>query len=329
MREIIVNGGAEQTQAWLFAGFGAYSTLSANNGTRSLKVESFKSSIGVPPPDDNSIVRQRDLRLEFGATYTPTFAVNLYTSNGTSNLFLDFDVGDGVYAPFATATMASFGPYWKLWKPGTFVALGTVGRIRFRTVTLPADGLVTWLVDDVSVLGDVMAIKLAERAVDAVVTQLQSSLGTELGLIDTDRADGVTLTVPPNDAYYNHPRSEIAGTHDVVVEVFENSFDFTNPRTDPASQRAWYTIPITVRITCFGRNGESADTMTDRGRRYGTGAFNVFNKNYRLGGTDAAVKHILVNSYTPYWESEGEDENMVLKHQVTLQTEVRCEETQI
>lgn len=172
-----------------------------------------------------------------------------------------------------------------------------------------------------------MAIKLAERAVDALVDLLQSNMSTELTAIDTDRGDGVTLAAPTADYYYKYPKAVIAG-QGCHVEVFETGFDFTNQYTDPANQRAVYTLPVTIRITYLNRDGDNANTMATRGRRYATAAFNCVTKNYDIDETDAALKVATVVGVTTHWDQEGEDSQKVFKMQTAISVEVVCEETQ-
>jgi hypothetical protein len=172
-----------------------------------------------------------------------------------------------------------------------------------------------------------MAVKLAERAVDAVVAILLANLATELTAIDTERADGITMAAPIAAQYYKRPKAEISGAT-CHVEVFEGGFDFFNPYIDVDAQRAAYELPMTVRITFFNREGEDADTMMVRMRRYAAGVFNVLNKNATLGGSDDAIKIAAVDRVDPHWETEGEDADKIQKVQTTFDVSVKCEEVQ-
>ena len=172
-----------------------------------------------------------------------------------------------------------------------------------------------------------MAVKLAERGVGAIVTLLQDELGTELGLIDTDRGDGITMAVPATAQYYTYPKAEIAGGT-VHVEVFEGSIEFLNPYVDVDAQRAVYHLPVTVRVTHFNRQGESAASMMLRSQRYATGVFNVFNKNPLLKSADAAIQIGVAEGVDPAWEFDGEDVDKIIKTQVTIPIRLRCEEVQ-
>jgi hypothetical protein len=68
--------------------------------------------------------------------------------------------------------------------------------------------------------------------------------------------------------------------------------------------------------------------MAKRMRRYEAGVFNVFNKNITLGGTDDALKLVVVERVVPHWDTEGEDSDKVAKVQLTFDINVKCEEVQ-
>jgi len=175
-----------------------------------------------------------------------------------------------------------------------------------------------------------VAVKLAERAVNAVIAQLQADLATELAAIVTERADSDTLTAPATANYYNRPKAEIAGgTTESHIEVFEGEVDFNNPYTDAAAERFTYEVPITVRLTVFNRDGALAPPMATRMRRYGVGIANVFNKNHDLGGTDSAIQAIRVDSVRAHWDENNPDDGAgKIKVQTVVETTVKCEETQ-
>jgi hypothetical protein len=127
--------------------------------------------------------------------------------------------------------------------------------------------------------------------------------------------------------YYNHPQPVITGAS-AHVEIFESSFEFTNPYVDSDSQRAVYNIPITVRVTWFNRDGDTRETMVTRGRRYSAGVFNVFNKNPTLADSDDATQLGVVERVTPAWEGIDEPEPGTFKGSIVLECEVKCEENQ-
>ena len=244
-----------------------------------------------------------------------------------AELTVQVDAGDGVYVEHGARSTTVDD--WVMWNLGGFTALGTTGRIRIRCSNLSHNDH-GWHVDDVLLVDTEVdvAVKLAERAIDAVVTLLQANLATELTAIDTERADSVTTAAPANAQYYKRPKAEIAGAT-VHVEVYESSFDFVNPYTDADAQRAVYEIPLTVRVTCFNRNGvDPANAMMKRMRRYATGVFNVINKNYTLDDSDDATQVGTVEGVDPHWEFEGEDADKVRKVQAVVRVNVRCEETQ-
>ena len=171
-----------------------------------------------------------------------------------------------------------------------------------------------------------MAVKLAERAVDALVTLYQAQLATELAAIVTERADLLTLTAPDSGNYYKREKAEIAGatTH---IEVFDGGYEFDNPYTDSDAQRAAYTLPVTVRLTCFNRDSADADEMETRRRRYQAGLFNVINKNRAIDATDDAIKIGAVRA-VPDPAGERDDDGNVVSFQVSIELEITCEEVQ-
>jgi hypothetical protein len=170
-----------------------------------------------------------------------------------------------------------------------------------------------------------MAVKLSERAVDAVVTLYQAQLSTELTAIYNDRGDSVSLAVPPNANYYKREKAEISDGQ-AHIEVFDGGFEFENPYSDSDAQRAVYVIPLTVRLTYFNRAGLDADAMELRRRRFQVGLFNVVNKNRSIDASDDAVQ-IGVVTGVPDPAIEREDGN-VIKFQVSVNVDVRCEEIQ-
>jgi len=184
-------------------------------------------------------------------------------------------------------------------------------------------------VDDVKYLqgADAVAVKLAERGVDAVVSALQTYLPTELTAIDTERADSITMAAPANANYYKRPKAEIAGAT-AHVEVYESGFDFANPYTDSGDSRAVYSLPVTVRLSYFNRDGGDRDEMVTRMRRYSAGVFNAISKNNSLGDSDDATQIAGVDSVTPPWESITEAQPGTFKGEITLQLTVKCEEVQ-
>lgn len=256
-----------------------------------------------------------------------TYDVACYVKRpaGPGGIRCRYDPGDG--STNILATKSSGSGAWALWEVGSFVALGTTGWLRFDSL-ITDDGK-SWFMDEVTFtgVGSAVAVKLSERAVDAVVSLLQANLATELTAIDTDRADGVTMAAPANAQYYKRPKSEVAGAT-VHVEVYEGSFDFTNPYTDADAERAVYDLPLDVRVTFFNRDQDTADTMMIRMRRYATAVFNVINKNPSLADSDNATQHIVVTGVRPYWEVDSEDEDKVVRVRTTVSLTVACEEVQ-
>jgi hypothetical protein len=191
---------------------------------------------------------------------------------------------------------------------------------------LPQIDSIIWYFDD-WFYGDLVAVKLAERGVDATVALLQSNLATELTAIDTERADGITMAAPANGDYYKRPKPEIteATAH---VEVFEDAYEFANPYSDAAAQRATYELPITIRVTYFNRDGDTRDTMVTRGRRYAAGVFNVLNKNWDMDDADDATLNGVITNVTPPWVEGDESQPGQAKGRTTLSGVIKCEEIQ-
>lgn len=214
---------------------------------------------------------------------------------------------------------------YEWWNLGAFIATGAAGQIRFKSYNADETSQ-GWHIDDVYVIdpeGDV-AVKLAERAIDAIITTLQDNIATELTAIDTERGDGITMTAPGSSDYHKYPKNPIGGSR-CQVEVFESNFDFLEPWPD-AQSRALYTIPITVRFTVFNEGGELASVMSTRMRRYTAAAFNVFSGNPTLG--DDAIHIANTARIDPHWEMHGEDADKVAKVQVSFYMDIRCEEVQ-
>jgi hypothetical protein len=202
-------------------------------------------------------------------------------------------------------------------------------KLVFRTTHAGGFGGNTFRIDNMLYVQGIesMAVKLAERGVDAVVLCLQTYLAAELLAIDTDRADGITMVAPANTGYYRRPKVEIAGATS-HVEVFEGGYEFGNPYVDSGDGRAVYDLPVTVRLTYFNRSGADRAEMCTRMRRYSAGVFNAISKHSDLADTDDATQIAVVNSVTPPWESISEADPGTFKGQITLQLTVRCEEVQ-
>jgi len=216
---------------------------------------------------------------------------------------------------------------WTFVQSGKVTGTSDVADLKLRvSVVVSAATTGRWYFDDLFLTEINVVVQLAERGVGAIVTKLQATLDTELTAIDTDRADGITMA-GTSTAYYDYPVPAIGGgeTH---IEVFENAFEFDNPYSDAASNRATYRIPITVRVTFFNRNADTQATFLKRARRHATGVFNVINKNPDLGGTDSSVKIVGVTGIEPQWDTDGEDGTTIVKAITTIQLSMLCEEVQ-
>ena len=190
-------------------------------------------------------------------------------------------------------------------------------------------GGTTFRVDDMRYLqgADSVAVKLAERGIDAVVSCLQTYLPTELTAIDTERADTITMAAPANVNYYKRPKPEMAGAT-AHVEVYEEEFGFGNFYSDSGDSRAVFDLPVTVRLTYFNRTGGDRNEMVTRMRRYSAGIFNVIAKHTDLADSDAATNVTELTLVTPPWSEISEEEPNTFKGRITLQLTVKCEEVQ-
>ena len=274
--------------------------------------------------------------LAIGTSYTFRIWLKSDSTNVKfSLLVLHYPDGIGAAAVQLDSILASTLPSgWNALDYTVSINAGAINADVVEFVPQAQAGLyvdsVNWYVDD-CFYGDDLAIKLAERGVGSIVALLKSDLGTELGLIDTDRADAITMVDPAAANYYEYPRALIAGNA-AHVEVFEGEIDFGSlvdgSNTDIAAQRATYTLPLTIRVTWLNRTGDTMTQMVQRGQRYSAGVYNVLIKSNDLGDADGATKIGKVTSVSPAHagiSGEGTDQ---FKGQITMTAEVRCEETQ-
>lgn len=312
---LLTDPGFELGTGWTYTG-SAQRTNAFGANTGSYAVRLIASDFG---PID-STVYETGLSLTIGTTYY----VSAYVNNAetqTGPLVCRVDPGSGL-VELARLEPSHVAAGWRFWNIGSFVAAGTTGTFWLETTT----GEGTWYADDAFCgASDTVAIQLAERAIDAIVTTLKANLAGELTAIEGEWGDGTTLPAPGASDYYKYPRPEVAGAR-VQVEVFEQAFEIINPYTDAAANRAVYQIPVTVRLTAFNSDGASPDKMMKRMRRYGAALMRVGLEQYTLGGSDAAIQVSVPTSYVPMWEFEGENSEKVRKIQVTVPLRVRCEE---
>jgi len=215
---------------------------------------------------------------------------------------------------------------WHLWDWGTFTATGTSGQ--FSMFMEDAQGINPthyWAIDSIIVRRHTVAIKLAERGVDAVAAMLLAQMATELTAIETQRGDGITLEVPTAAQYYKRPHGPFGGTTAAHIEVYEESYVFDNPYSDAAVQRAAYELPLIVRLTYFNRVAKDKQFMVTQIRRYAAAMFNCFIRNYDLSDTDDSTKWAWVRSVDADTDS-SEDGSGVQKITATLKVTVKCEE---
>lgn len=330
MSNLIVQPGFEAAGGWTYQqncertdGYGSHG---GNFAARLFPTTSIVR--GIPPVTirNDAILHQDGIPLVSGHTYPVAAWLDSDAAFSTDPLEVHVDPGDGNYAVVDSVLPGELGVGWQPWAIGSFVAVGTVGRIMFVTVnTFQIIGSFYWLLDDVEIPSTV-AIKLTERAINAIVATFQTYFTTEAAAIDADRADGIVLAVPDAANYYKRPKSEIAGAT-VHMEVFERSFPFEAPAIDAQYQRAQYDAGLVCRITCFNRNGETADAMFKRMRRYGSLMKIMFVKHPFLENNDSMIQGAVATEFQPHHETEGEDVDKVLKVRVTMPVTIKCTET--
>lgn len=306
----------------LFTGDAEVNTDAARSGDSGLQIGVDVQVIWTLPPTYDITDGQWLWTVE-GLTVGERYVVRAWAKHiEIGNLPIDLAIRNPATA--ATATLDTLDTSATDWTQmsGEFVASGESAQVQLRCDESGVS-ITKWYADDVEVVG--MAIQLAERGVDAVVSTLQSNLSAELAAIVSEMGDGVTLTAPANADYYKRPKSEISGGT-AHVEVFEQEFDIEQPYTDAAAGRLAYELPLIVRLTAINRDAATADTMMKRMRRYGAGIVRVLVENYQLGGTDDSLKIVRPVTYRPYWEVDSEDEDMVNKVRVEVPLLVLCEE---
>lgn len=328
MANLARNASAESADGLTFSGgtFARRSTTYANTGTYSVELAARAGSSGLGiSPSPARVIWELSRGLPGSALTSISLAVR-ELSPSNDDLHVSFDDGDGTFVSESTLTTGTLEKdTWHRWTISTSTPISGPD-IRLRLGAQAAEGVFGWWhVDDLVVEGTPLAVKLAERAVDAIESLLQSNLSTELTAIDTDRGDGITMAAPANGQYYKREKAEVAGAT-AHVEIFESDWDFTNPYTDADAQRATYDLPVFVRVTCFNRDGDSADTMHARKRRYAAGVFNVINKNSDLGDSDDATINVVVQGVDTDFDRDAEDN--ISKVRATLRLLVKCEEVQ-
>lgn len=323
---LIPNGDCESaTPAITLEGLAERNTDAPYSGSYAVMLFTRKGFIGG---DDVSRATWPGIPVTPGQEYELSYWYSDAEGPDQASLITELDPGDGTFQQLVEHSPPGLLGSYQQQTGLRFTAAGSTAYFRARSTTTAA-ALISdeWFVDYIEYRELDMAVELAERGIDAMVAILQSALGTELAAIDTARGDSITMDVPASGNYYKYPKAEIAG-ETVHVEVFEDEFEFLNPYSDAASQRAVYLLPLTVRITHFNRANYSAGDMVTRSRRYATGVFNVINKNPYLAGTDDAIQVAVVEKVTPVWVPEGEDVQKIIKTVDTLQVVLRCEEVQ-
>ncbi len=333
MANFILNESLETpTPAWTFSSnaLGRVNIGSSKHGSWAAGINwaagdgSQSESWATPPLDTLTATGAYDLGIfvvDTGAAGDSRFQIQIDQGSGFETVARGFpasvpQTGDPVIQRNVWTSIRAFG-----------VSITTLSpTVRFRVDGSQSGESSGAYLIDFGFMGLSMAVKLAERAVDAIVTSMVANFGTELSAIDTDRNDGVTLAIPASTDYHKHEKAEIAGSV-AQVEVFESDFDFDNPYSDSDAQRAVYEVPVTVRLTCFNRDGDSATTMHKRKRRYAAGLFSVVNKNPRLvSPVDDAIQVAVVEGVETEIDRDAEDN--ISKVRATVRCRVRCEEVQ-
>jgi hypothetical protein len=329
MANVVMDPGLEENTGHTFTGPGARYTAEANTGSASaFLLSTFSSGLGI---DIHSHWEPTVRPLTVGNTYTVKVARKLLIGGG--NLELYIDTGDGSLAQFAVLGSSAVESGWGQWEPGSFVATGTSGRVQLRSEDFTSDNSVQWLVDDLRVEGDAVAVWLAERAVAEATALLKANLATELTAIDSDRSDSLVMTSVADADYHRYERPVVAGPR-AQIDIWEGDIDFEggdlgpgHPYVDAAEARATWEIPIFIRVTFFNEGGEDGDTMVDRRRRYEAGVFNVFNKNVSGSGTYPEVRAAVITGVVDRQPEIGEGA-AIAKWHTTLSGIITGEEDQ-
>ena len=289
-------------------------------------VMALRSRRGVGDPI-TSTATQQAIPVTSGETYTLDLWWRHTQSAGASHV-LQISISPGGVGFDLQEQISGSAPL-DLWNHRIyeFVATGPTAQVRFHAEGIEpfTVGTSRWWIDNCSVKADDVAIKLAERGVDAMVSTLQTHLVTELGAIDTERGDGITMAVPAAGDYFKYPRAELAG-QGPFVEVFEDAWDFDITSIDADDEKTEYILPVTVRITYFNRDQDTADTMIVRMRRYAASVAIVLLKNVNLVGNDDGVVIADLNRVENYWDVEGQNEDKRMKVAVTLRCQIACGE---
>lgn len=324
MPNILSDGGMEEGTSVL-AGLAERVTTQAYEGTHSLLLRTRQGSMILP--NGQSSCTWPAMAVVVGETYSVLFR---YDGDGSmeADLVLEIDPGlGGVFLEFGRISAPGAMGAWQLAGPYDFTAVGTSAQVRLRSGTIAAAiGNDVWYVDDVQVLEPeaAVAIRLAERAVDAALAQFEASLATELSAIVTERGDSDTLSAPASEHYYNHERREISGgtTH---LEVFEGDVEILDEYTDAGNaDRVTSSVPLTVRLTAFNRDGASLAVMEDRKRRYACALVKIVVEHPEL---NADVNIGWSRAGAVLSQVDRDNESNVLKAQITVPVIVRVQET--
>jgi hypothetical protein len=267
------------------------------------------------------------------ADYTLRFWLRTYEATDGMQLYVYHYPNGYPGAPFVVDIISAADLVAEAWTEMeyTLTPLTTTDVVLFYTWhTSPVDvheDPQTWHIDNVEYDDgvDTVAVKLAERGVQALISLLQTDLPTELAAIDSDRGDSLTLAVPANGDYFNGPAVIESGR--TSIEIWEDTIEFANPYTDSGDGRAVYDLPVKIRVTWYNRDQDTIDQMRTRGRRYSAGVFNVVSVSPSLDDSDEYTVIASIDNVQPSWTLEQLSDTK-FKGQVTISATVRCEEVQ-
>lgn len=328
---LLLNPGFEDgTQCWTWSVTGAERSADygSHNGDYAARLRFRTGSLGPPPVLGISGTVTQRVALRTGATY----ALGAWLRRQSGAVALRMDVlnpaddaaQEADWTNLATATAAT------AWTEigGSFVALGREVDVRFRAFA-GEDGYL--LVDDAGLEEDTVARLLTERGTLQLLKCLQDNLATEIGYINTERADG--LTVPATANWFGW-RREIPANRGFEVEVYEDgpsTFPF-NERDESAyaaSARPPVTIdvPVALRATVPNISGWTNAQMLSIARRVGAALTRVVLNNPQLGDSTHVVRAWCRDLDVLVDDEVAEDGRRTEVARVLLRVDVRTEES--
>ena len=152
---------------WVYSGKGARTTDQALAGSYSAVCQTLAGDIILP--DGQSTISQTGVTLVSGAAYGISFWFLPVTPADVDFRVLA-DNGSGSYATLETFSTPATGSW--IYANYAITAAGTSGKLRFRSLATGLGVVNARFYIDSVFFGDSVAIKLSERAVDAVVAML-------------------------------------------------------------------------------------------------------------------------------------------------------------